>query len=175
MDVSARAKTNICAPHNPSVGVCQLQQKPLCCRASQVAAIEAEMRATPATAVILAALHATRTSARDRQNAMERSIREEARKLRQVEGGESMDLDGEPGAAPAARAAAAGAAPAAGGAAAGRSVIDLESLVFNQGGHFMSNKGCTLPPGSYRFVLVGLAILDSMNNILPQIYLCTFG
>lgn len=110
------------------------------------------MRESPATATILAALHATRTSARDRQTAMERSIREEARKLRQAEGGESMDIDGDAGAAAAARAAA---AAAVGGAAAGRSVIDLDGLVFSQGGHFMSNKGCTLPPGSYRYV--GLA------------------
>lgn len=111
------------------------------------------MRESPATAAILAALHATRTSARDRQTAMERSIREEARKLRQAEGGESMDLDGHPAAAAAAdraAAAAAAGAAAAGGAAAGRSVIDLDSLVFSKGGHFMSNKGCTLPPGSYR-------------------------
>lgn len=50
--------------------------------------IEAEMQGSPDTSAILAALHATRTSARDRQSAMERSIREEARKLRQGEAGE---------------------------------------------------------------------------------------
>ncbi len=50
--------------------------------------IEAEMQGSPDTSAILAALNATRTSARDRQNAMERSIREEARKLKQGEAGE---------------------------------------------------------------------------------------
>lgn len=105
------------------------------------------MSGTPATAAILAALHATRTSARDRQTAMERSIREEARRLRQAEGGEAQEgdeatEDGGRRVAPAA---------AAGGAAAGRAVVDLDGLAFAQGGHFMSNKGCTLPPGSYRW------------------------
>lgn len=42
-------------------------------------AVEDQMAADPATASILDALHATRTSARDRQTAMERSIREEVR------------------------------------------------------------------------------------------------
>ncbi len=41
------------------------------------AAVEAKMAAEPATAAILQALAATRTSARDRQSAMERSIRQE--------------------------------------------------------------------------------------------------
>jgi len=68
--------------------VCMLCVMYVC---SQTAAIEAEMSATPATATILAALHATRTSARDRQTAMERSIREEARRLRQAEGGEALE------------------------------------------------------------------------------------
>eukprot|EP00879_Flechtneria_rotunda_P006108 GHRR01006421.1.p1 GENE.GHRR01006421.1~~GHRR01006421.1.p1 ORF type:complete len:1855 (+),score=687.13 GHRR01006421.1:742-6306(+) len=123
----------------------------------QTAAIEAEMRSNPATASILAALHATRTSARDRQTAMERSIREEARRLRQAEGGDAADVDDEnnEGGARALKAAAASAAAARGappgaGAAAGRAVIDLESLAFAQGGHFMSSKACTLPQGSYR-------------------------
>jgi hypothetical protein len=31
-------------------------------------------------------------------------------------------------------------------------VIDLDGLAFAGGSHFMSNKGCTLPPGSYRWV-----------------------
>lgn len=106
------------------------------------------MSSNPATAAILAALHATRTSARDRQTAMERSIREEARRLRQAEGGEAQD--GEEAADDGRRAAPAAAA-AAGGAAAGRAVVDLDGLAFAQGGHFMSNKGCTLPPGSYRW------------------------
>ncbi len=30
------------------------------------------------------------------------------------------------------------------------SLLDLEDLVFNQGSHFMSNRRCQLPDGSYR-------------------------
>lgn len=56
---------------------------------------------------------------------MERSIREEARRLRQGQGG--------------------GEAGAAGAAAAGRKNVDLESLAFVQGAHFNSSKQCTLP------------------------------
>ncbi|KAF8063039.1 BRR2A [Scenedesmus sp. PABB004] len=116
---------------------------------AEIAAVEAEMRADPAAAPILAALHATRTSARDRQSAMERSIREEARRLRADAGGEPGD--GEPGGAGGGGGGGGGAAEAGKGTAtAGRAVIDLEGLAFSQGGHFMSNKGCTLPPGSYR-------------------------
>eukprot|EP01113_Clastostelium_recurvatum_P015961 TRINITY_DN1902_c1_g1_i1.p1 TRINITY_DN1902_c1_g1~~TRINITY_DN1902_c1_g1_i1.p1 ORF type:complete len:2154 (-),score=847.63 TRINITY_DN1902_c1_g1_i1:92-6553(-) len=48
-----------------------------------------------------------------------------------------------------AKAAAAGAAKGEKGAAP-KSMLDLESLSFNQGGHLMSNKQCKLPPGSYR-------------------------
>ena len=93
--------------------------------------IEEKMYESPATAAILDALSATRTSAKDRQSAMERSIREEARRLRQSEGGPlGADITG--------------------GAIAGRKVIDLGSLVFTDGNHFMSNKSCQLPSGSYR-------------------------
>lgn len=56
---------------------------------------------------------------------MERSIREEARRLRQGQGG------GEGG--------------GAGAAAAGRKNVDLDSLAFAQGAHFNSSKQCTLP------------------------------
>jgi pre-mRNA-splicing helicase BRR2 len=84
---------------------------------------------------------------------MERSIREEARRLRQAEagGGGGDEEEGEEGAR-AARAA----TTQAGGAAAGRVVIDLDSLAFSQGSHFMSKKQCALPPGSYRCVQGGL-------------------
>lgn len=30
------------------------------------------------------------------------------------------------------------------------SILDLEDLVFTQGSHFMSNRRCQLPDGSYR-------------------------
>lgn len=64
-------------------------------------------------------------TARERQSAVERSIREEARRLRQGQGG--------------------GEAGGAGAAAAGRKNVDLESLAFVQGAHFNSSKQCTLP------------------------------
>lgn len=66
---------------------------------------------------------------------MERSIREEARRLRQGQAGDGS---------------AAGAA-----AAAGRKTVDLDSLSFAQGAHFNSSKACTLPQGSYRTVHKG--------------------
>ncbi len=44
---------------------------------------QAEMAGTPETAAILDALNATRASARERQDELERKIRDEARKLRQ--------------------------------------------------------------------------------------------
>jgi hypothetical protein len=64
-------------------------------------------------------------AARERQSAVERSIREEARRLRQGEGGEGGG--------------------AGGAAAAGRKNIDLENLSFAAGSHFNSSKQCTLP------------------------------
>jgi pre-mRNA-splicing helicase BRR2 len=97
--------------------------------------VEAEMEGSSETRAILDALHATRASARERQSAMERSIREEARRLRQGQGG------GEGG--------------GTGAAAAGRKNVDLESLAFVQGAHFNSSKQCTLPQGSYRTVHKG--------------------
>jgi hypothetical protein len=75
--------------------------------------------------------------------AKERSIRQEARKLRHADDGDEEAEEG---------GRAARAAPAAGGAAAGRAMIDLDSLAFSQGSHFMSKKACVLPPGSYRYV-----------------------
>ena len=42
------------------------------------------MAGSPETAAILEALHATRASAKERQNELERKIREEARQLLQV-------------------------------------------------------------------------------------------
>ena len=32
----------------------------------------------------------------------------------------------------------------------GHAVLDLDALAFEQGGHLMSNKKCSLPPGSFR-------------------------
>lgn len=66
-----------------------------------------------------------RPAARERQSAVERSIREEARRLRQGQAG--------------------GEAGGQGAAAAGRKNVDLDSLAFAQGAHFNSSKQCTLP------------------------------
>jgi hypothetical protein len=66
---------------------------------------------------------------------MERSIREEARRLRQGQAGDGS--------------------AAAAAAAAGRKAVDLDSLSFAQGAHFNSSKACTLPQGSYRTVHKG--------------------
>ena len=96
--------------------------------------VETEMSATPETSVILDMLRATRTSARDRQSAMERTIREEARKLKQ----------GDEGAA----AGGVGGGAAGGGTTGQRQVVDFETLSFAQGAHFRSNKSINLPPGS---------------------------
>eukprot|EP00898_Chlorokybus_atmophyticus_P007000 jgi/Chlat1/7300/Chrsp58S06941 len=88
----------------------------------------------PALVSILESLHATRATAKERQKNLERSIREEARKLREVENGIARDATG-PGDSAWART---------------RKVLDLESLSFEQRGHFMSNQDFKLPPGSYR-------------------------
>lgn len=104
------------------------------------AQIEDEMAGDAEGRAILDALSATRASARDRQSAVERSIREEARKLRQGEAGENGAGAG---------------AGAAGAAASKRHMIDLDSLVFAQGAHFNSSKTTTLPQGSYRTVHKG--------------------
>ena len=37
-----------------------------------------------------------------------------------------------------------------GAVAAGRKLLELDALAFAAGSHFMSNKRCELPPGSYR-------------------------
>eukprot|EP00951_Prasinocladus_malaysianus_P011520 scaffold85086_cov45-Prasinocladus_malaysianus.AAC.1 len=60
---------------------------------------------------------------------VERQIREEARRLRQGEAGLAGAVDA---------------------AVSGRQMLDFDTLAFAQGGHFMSNKTCNLPQGSYR-------------------------
>jgi hypothetical protein len=60
----------------------------------------------------------------------------------------------------------ASAASAREGAAAGRHVVDFEGLAFGQGGHYMSNKSCSLPPGSYRCVVQLVAFAEQ------QLYCC---
>jgi len=99
---------------------------------AETKALEAQMEGSPETAAILSALRSTHASSKDRQSAMERKIREEARGLKK---GSAAGGRGDKGGA---------------AAAAGREVLDFDSLLFAQGSHFMSNKSCSLPPGSYR-------------------------
>lgn len=93
----------------------------------------------PALSAILEQLHATRATAKERQKNLERSIREEARKLRDDGGeatkGDRHDRDG----------------LGAGGWSKGQyQMLDLDQLSFHQGGLLMANKKCELPPKSYR-------------------------
>jgi pre-mRNA-splicing helicase BRR2 len=97
-------------------------------------AVETEMASRPEAAAILDAMAqtGTRASARDRQNATESKIREEARRLRGEVATDVLDTG------------------AGGAAAAGRKILELDALAFASGSHFMANKKCELPPGSYR-------------------------
>ena len=107
------------------------------------AAVEAAAAASEGGAEVLAELAAaSRLSAKDRQAAAERKIREEARAINGGgEGGEADD-DG-------------GAGPSAAAALSRRHEIDLDSLAFTAGAHTMTNKRCDLPPGSYRTAFKG--------------------
>ncbi|XP_020102625.1 DExH-box ATP-dependent RNA helicase DExH12-like [Ananas comosus] len=103
--------------------------------------IEEEMvNMGPSLAAILEQLHATRASAKERQKNLEKSIREEARRLKDESGGTDgdrerrvVDRDTENG-----------------WLKGQRQLLDLDSMAFHQGGLLMANKKCELPPGSYR-------------------------
>lgn len=140
--------------------------------------IEQEMTKSEETRLILDALKATRASARERQSAMERSIREEARRLKlsvtekgndNDTGANANDDDGV--------GIITGNISSSGAEGisnqqyhhrsrnatslteerdvSGRKILDLEMMSFGQGGHFMSNKSCQLPEGSYRTQMKG--------------------
>ncbi|XWS57028.1 hypothetical protein CRYUN_Cryun09bG0136400 [Craigia yunnanensis] len=103
--------------------------------------IEEEMMSLgPDLTAILEQLHATRATARERQKNLEKSIREEARRLKDESGGDGdrdrsgladRDTDG-------------------GWLKGQRQMLGLDSLAFEQGGLLMANKKCDLPVGSYR-------------------------
>ncbi|KAL8109951.1 DExH-box ATP-dependent RNA helicase DExH12-like [Apium graveolens] len=103
--------------------------------------IEDEMtQLGPELAAILEQLHATRATAKERQKNLEKSIREEARRLKDESGGDGdrgrrgvSDRDADNG-----------------WLNGQRQLLDLESLAFNQGGLLMANRKCELPLGSYR-------------------------
>ncbi|KAJ0247227.1 Sec63 domain-containing protein [Hirschfeldia incana] len=103
--------------------------------------IEDEMRGLGLElAAIVEQLHATRATAKEREENVQKSINEEARRLKDDTAGDGgrgrRDI-------------------AAGDLESGwlkgqRQMLDLESLAFDQGGLLMANKKCDLPPGSYR-------------------------
>ncbi|XVE68356.1 hypothetical protein DITRI_Ditri09bG0061700 [Diplodiscus trichospermus] len=103
--------------------------------------IEEEMMTFgPDLAAIVEQLHATRATAKERQKNLEKSIREEARRLKDESGGNGdrdrrgladRDTDG-------------------GWLKGQLQLLDLDSLAFEQGGLLMANKKCDLPVGSYR-------------------------
>ena len=92
-----------------------------------------QMSARPEAAAVLDLMRQTgeRASAKARQSAMEAKIREEARRLRGEVAADVADTG-------------------VGAVAAGRKLLELDALAFAAGSHFMSNKRCELPPGSYR-------------------------
>ncbi|KAJ0087179.1 hypothetical protein Patl1_09317 [Pistacia atlantica] len=108
--------------------------------------IEEEMMGLgPDLVAILEQLHATRATAKERQKNLEKSIREEARRLKDESGGDGnrdrrglVDRDAD------------------GGWLQGqRQLLDLDSLAFEQGGLLMANRKCDLPTGSYRHLSKG--------------------
>jgi pre-mRNA-splicing helicase BRR2 len=114
--------------------------------------IEEEMKGSDLLQPILEQLHATRASAKERQKNLEKSIREEARRLKDDTVGDGdkerdrdrdrsrrgVDRDGE-----------------SGWLKGQRQMLDLDNLAFEQGGLFMAKKKCDLPDGSYRHLSKG--------------------
>nr|CAB3465383.1 unnamed protein product [Digitaria exilis] len=92
-------------------------------------------------APILEQLYSTRASARERQKNMEKSIRDEAKRL----------LNNDDAGADGARDCRAADRDTESGWLKGqRQLLDLDSLAFQQGGLFMVNNRCELPLGSFR-------------------------
>ncbi|XP_059634391.1 DExH-box ATP-dependent RNA helicase DExH12-like [Cornus florida] len=98
------------------------------------------MKLGPDLAAILEQLHATRATAKERQKNLEKSIREEARRLKDESVGDGdrerrglVDRDADNG-----------------WLKGQRQLLDLDELSFHQGGLFMAKKKCELPLGSYR-------------------------
>jgi pre-mRNA-splicing helicase BRR2 len=112
------------------------------------ASIEAEMYNDPSLTGILAQLKETRASARDRKNALINEVREEARKLRENEGAVAKGpevVDSE---------------------VAARQVLDLESLQFPGGGHYMAdNAKVSVPKESYKKLEKGYEEVRSHEQI----------
>ncbi|PSR99459.1 DExH-box ATP-dependent RNA helicase [Actinidia chinensis var. chinensis] len=94
----------------------------------------------PELAAILEQLHATRATAKERQKNLEKSIREEARRLK-----DESAVDGERE-----RRGLADRDADSGWLKGQRQLLDLDNILFHQGGLLMANKKCELPLGSYR-------------------------
>ncbi|XP_048127007.1 DExH-box ATP-dependent RNA helicase DExH12-like [Rhodamnia argentea] len=108
--------------------------------------IEEEMMGLgPELAAIVEQLHATRATAKERQKNLEKSIREEARRLKDESAGDEdtgrrgvVDRDAE------------------GSWLKGqRQLLDLDSLAFEQGGLLMANRRTDLPVGSFKHLSKG--------------------
>ncbi|RID74276.1 hypothetical protein BRARA_B01383 [Brassica rapa] len=103
--------------------------------------IEEEMRGLGLElAAIVDQLHSTRATAKEREENVQKSINEEARRMKEETVGDGgrgrrdvTDRDSE-----------------SGWLKGQRQMLDLESLAFDQGGLLMANKKCDLPAGSYR-------------------------
>jgi len=104
--------------------------------------IEEEMASDPSLAPILEQLHATRASAKERQKNLEKSIRDEVKRL--LNNAAAAGADGAWDRRAAER------DMESGWLKGQRQLLDLESLSFQQGGLFMANKKCELPTGSFR-------------------------
>ncbi|VAI72626.1 unnamed protein product [Triticum turgidum subsp. durum] len=103
--------------------------------------IAEEMMSDPRLAPILEQLHSTRASAKERQKNLERSIRDEAKRLLN---NDSAGTDG------ARDSKAVDRYIESGWLKGQRQLLDLDNLSFHQGSLLMSNKKCELPPGSFR-------------------------
>ncbi|XP_030527383.2 DExH-box ATP-dependent RNA helicase DExH12-like [Rhodamnia argentea] len=108
--------------------------------------IEEEMMGLgPELAAIVEQLHATRATAKERQKNLEKSIREEARRLKDESAGDEdtgrrgmVDRDAE------------------GSWLKGqRQLLDLDNLAFEQGGLLMANRRTDLPVGSFKHLSKG--------------------
>ncbi|CAN1127789.1 DExH-box ATP-dependent RNA helicase DExH12 [Linum perenne] len=102
--------------------------------------IEEEMLKSGAElAAILQQLRATRATAKERQKNVEKSIREEARRLKDDNVGDEKD-----------RTAVVDRDVQSGWVKSQLKLLDLDNIAFEQGGLLMANKKCDLPQGSYR-------------------------
>lgn len=51
-----------------------------------------------------------------------------------------------------------------------RKVLDLDDLIFSQGSHFMSNKRCQLPDGSFRKQRKGVYYIKILSQQVINVY-----